>query len=37
MTLNASKANSDHLNEKQTVQQYHQQAGEHLQNASVAT
>jgi hypothetical protein len=34
MTLNTSKATADHKGEVQTVQQHHQQAGEHLQHAA---
>jgi hypothetical protein len=36
MTLNTSKDTADHKNEVQTVQQHHQQAGEHLQHAATS-
>jgi hypothetical protein len=36
MTLNTSKATADHKSETQTVQQHHQQAGEHLQHAATS-
>jgi hypothetical protein len=36
MTLNTSKTIADHKNEVQTVQQHHQQAGEHLQHAATS-
>jgi hypothetical protein len=36
MTSNTTKPTADHKNEAQTVQQHHQQAGEHLQHAATS-
>jgi hypothetical protein len=36
MTSNTTKPTADHKNETQTVQQHHQQAGEHLQHAATS-
>jgi hypothetical protein len=36
MTSNTTKPTADHKSEAQTVQQHHQQAGEHLQHAATS-